>query len=129
MTLLSIGDRLKFLDAVHFLYEKDNTMGAHYSYPQMNTIFQRLSDRISKSLSKQTNNKNDSNERSSYVQKIYCRFCGKTNPVSLKYCLECKMPTAVPPSQVMKVCKKCGLAVNDDSIYCYSCGDRFDDIL
>jgi hypothetical protein len=23
----------------------------------------------------------------------------------------------VPPSQVMKVCKKCGLAVNDDSIY------------
>jgi uncharacterized membrane protein YvbJ len=29
----------------------------------------------------------------------------------------------------MKVCKKCGLAVNDDSIYCYSCGDRFDDIL
>jgi hypothetical protein len=47
----------------------------------------------------------------------------------LKYCLECKMPTAVPPSQVMKVCKKCGLAVNDDSIYCYSCGDRFDDIL
>ena len=25
------------------------------------------------------------------------------------------MPTAVPPSQVMKVCKKCGLAVNDDS--------------
>ena len=129
MTLLSIGDRLKFLDAVHFLYEKDNTMGAHYSYPQMNTIFQRLSDRISKSLSKQTNNKNDSNERSSYVLKIYCRYCGKTNPVSLKYCLECKMPTAVPPSQVMKVCKKCGLAVNDDSIYCYSCGDRFDDIL
>ena len=86
----------------------------HHSYPQMNTIFQRLSDRISKSLSKQTNKKND---------------CGKANPVSLKYCLECKMPTAVPPSQVMKVCKKCGLAVNDDSIYCYSCGDRFDDIL
>jgi hypothetical protein len=24
---LSVGDRLKFLDAVHFLYEKDNTMG------------------------------------------------------------------------------------------------------
>ena len=129
MTLLSIGDRLKFLDAVHFLYEKDNTMGAHYSYPQMNTIFQRLSDRISKSLSKQTNKKNDSNERSSDVQKIHCRYCGKANPVSMKYCLECKMPTAVPPSQVMKVCKKCGLAVNDDSIYCYSCGDRFDDIL
>jgi len=95
----------------------------------MNTIFQRLSDRISKSLSKQTSKKNDSNERSSDVQKIHCRYCGKANPVSLKYCLECKMPTAVPPSQVMKVCKKCGLAVNDDSIYCYSCGDRFDDIL
>jgi membrane protease subunit (stomatin/prohibitin family) len=95
----------------------------------MNTIFQRLSDRISKSLSKQTNKKNDSNKLSSDVQKIYCRYCGKSNPVSLKYCLECKMQTAVPPSQVMKVCKKCGLAVNDDSIYCYSCGDRFDDIL
>ena len=100
----------------------------------MNTIFQRLSDRISKSLSKQTSKKNDSNEGSSDVgssdaQKIHCRYCGKANPVSLKYCLECKMPTAVAPSQVMKVCKKCGLAVNDDSIYCYSCGDRFDDIL
>ena len=104
-------------------------MGGTNSYPQMNTIFQRLSDRISKSLSKQANKKNDSNERSSDVQKIHCRYCGKANPVSLKYCLGCKMPTAVPPSQVMKVCKKCGLAVNDDSIYCYSCGDRFDDIL
>jgi uncharacterized membrane protein YvbJ len=25
----------------------------------------------------------------------------------------------------MKVCEKCGLAVNDDSVYCYSCGTNF----
>jgi uncharacterized membrane protein YvbJ len=29
----------------------------------------------------------------------------------------------------MKVCKKCGLAVNDDSVYCYSCGTKFDDVV
>lgn len=97
----------------------------------MNTIFQRLSDRISKSLSKQTNKRINtvSNEGSSNVQKIYCRFCGKSNLVSLEYCMRCRMPTAVPPSQIMKVCKKCGLAVNDDSVYCYSCGTEFDDVV
>jgi uncharacterized membrane protein YvbJ len=35
------------------------------------------------------------------------------------------MPIKVPPSQIMKVCEKCGLAVNDDSVYCYSCGTIF----
>jgi membrane protease subunit (stomatin/prohibitin family) len=97
----------------------------------MNTIFQRLSDRISKSLSKQTNKRINtvSNESPSNVQKIYCRFCGKGNLVSLEYCVRCRMATAVPPSQIMKVCKKCGLAVNDDSVYCYSCGTKFDDVV
>ena len=97
----------------------------------MNTIFQRLSDRISKSLSKQTNKRINtvSNESPTNVQKIYCRFCGKGNLVSSEYCVRCRMPTAVPPSQIMKVCKKCGLAVNDDSAYCYSCGNKFDDVV
>lgn len=91
----------------------------------MNSIFQRLSNKISKSLSKQTDEEKSSTSTSSDIQKIYCRFCGKANPVSSEHCFQCKMPTIMPPSQVLKVCEKCGLAVNDDSVYCYSCGTIF----
>jgi ribosomal protein L37E len=96
----------------------------------MTSIFHRLSNKISKSLSKDANEESSTgsssvNQRSSTIQKIYCRFCGKDNPVSSEYCLQCRMPIKVPPSQVMKVCEKCGLAVNDDSVYCYSCGTIF----
>ena len=65
------------------------------------------------------------NQSSSTIHKIYCRFCGKDNPAPSEYCLQCRMPIKVPPSQVMKVCENCGLAVNDDSVYCYSCGTIF----
>jgi len=31
-----------------------------------------------------------------------------------------------PPSTIMKACTKCGLAMNDDSVFCASCGTRFE---
>ena len=68
-----------------------------------------------------------SNQSSSNIQKVYCRFCGKDNLAPSEYCLQCKRQITVSPSQIMKVCEKCGLAVNDDSIYCYSCGTKLFD--
>jgi Double zinc ribbon len=95
----------------------------------MNSIFQKLSDKLSKSLSKQEYKKSDvpSSSTSTDKEKVYCRFCGRNNPVTSEYCLECGMQTRMLPSNIMKVCQKCGLAVNDDSVYCFSCGTRFDE--
>ena len=104
----------------------------HHSYSRMASIFHRLSNKISKSLSKanevSSTGSSSVNQSSSTIQKIYCRFCGKDNPASSENCLQCRMPIKAAPSQVMKVCEKCGLAVNDDSVYCYSCGAPFDDV-
>jgi hypothetical protein len=97
----------------------------------MNRIFQTLSNKISKSLSKQKD-KELSTASSSITQgpsnKIYCKFCGRDNPVTSEYCLGCGMQMRMLPFNIMKVCQKCGLVVNDDSVYCYSCGTKFDDI-
>jgi uncharacterized membrane protein YvbJ len=32
-----------------------------------------------------------------------------------------------PPSTIMKACTNCGLAMNDDSVFCASCGTRFEE--
>ena len=55
---------------------------------------------------------------------IYCRFCGRRNPASLTFCQDCKRSMDVPPSHMLKVCTKCGSAINNDDVYCYSCGAR-----
>lgn len=97
----------------------------------LTTIFQRLSNKIFKSLSKgaddESSTVSSSYQSYSNIQKVYCRFCGKDNPASSEYCLQCRRQITVSPSQIMKVCEKCGLAVNDDSVYCYSCGTNFFD--
>ncbi len=91
----------------------------------MADIFQKLYSKISKSLTNRiAEDSSRANRVSSSTQKIYCRLCGKDNSVSLERCMRCGMPITVHPSQVMKVCTKCGLAVNDDSAYCYSCGTK-----
>ena len=96
---------------------------------KLTTIFQRLSNKIFKSLSKGTDEESgtvsSSNQSFSNVQKVYCRSCGKDNSASSEYCLQCRRQITVFPSQIMKVCEKCGQAVNDDSVYCYSCGTKF----
>jgi hypothetical protein len=104
--------------------EKTNNNDQTISSIQMNSVFQRLFNKISKSFSKQRDEEKPSS--SSYdIQKIYCRFCGKANPASSEHCSQCKKPITIPPSKVLKVCEKCGLAVNDDSVYCYNCGTVF----
>jgi len=30
----------------------------------------------------------------------------------------------VSPSQILKVCSMCDSAINNDDVYCYSCGTR-----
>jgi hypothetical protein len=101
---------------------------------RISRIFHKLSDKIS--LSKDTSKELENISSSSFnqssstdKQKIYCRFCGKDNPAASEYCSECRTQITMTPSQVMKVCQKCGLAVNDDSVYCYSCGTKVDDAI
>lgn len=112
--------------------EKANSNDENCHIYKLTTIFQRLSNKIFKSLSKGADEEQStvsSYQSSSNIQKLYCRFCGKDNPISSEYCLQCRRQITMSPSQIMKVCEKCGLAVNDDSVYCYSCGTNlFDEI-
>jgi RNA polymerase subunit RPABC4/transcription elongation factor Spt4 len=62
-----------------------------------------------------------------HEDKIYCRSCGRKNPASRQSCQVCGMRTDIPPSEIMKVCNKCGSAVNDDDAYCFRCGSVFSD--
>ena len=78
-------------------------------------------------MNEESSTVSSSNQSSSNIQKVYCRFCGKVNPASSEYCLQCRRHITVSPSQIVKVCEKCDLAVNDDSIYCYNCGTKFFD--
>jgi hypothetical protein len=61
-------------------------------------------------------------------EKIYCRFCGKSNSQVQEVCSKCGSRLNSPPSTIMKACTKCGLAANDDSIFCTRCGTRFEDV-
>jgi RNA polymerase subunit RPABC4/transcription elongation factor Spt4 len=61
-------------------------------------------------------------------EKIYCRFCGTANSQGQDVCSKCGSRLNVPPSTIMKACTKCGLAANDDSIYCTRCRARFEDL-
>ena len=61
-------------------------------------------------------------------EKIYCRFCGTDNSQEQGVCSKCGIRLSVPPSTIMKACTKCGLAANDDSIFCTRCRTRFEDL-
>ncbi|MGA6991253.1 MAG: hypothetical protein WBL67_06305 [Nitrososphaeraceae archaeon] len=55
---------------------------------------------------------------------IYCRFYVRDNPaLSIAY-QDYKRNIDVPPSQMLKVCTKRGSAINNDDVYCYSCGTK-----
>jgi hypothetical protein len=56
------------------------------------------------------------------LTKIYCRFCGKPNSAVQEFYTTCAMRLNSQPSAIMKACTKCGLAMNDDSVFCASCG-------
>jgi hypothetical protein len=77
-------------------------------------------DKISSILTNRVDRKKGSSDISG--NHIYCRFCGRKNRVSLTICQDCKQSMDVPPSQMLKVCTKCGSAINNDDAYCYSCG-------
>jgi ribosomal protein L40E len=79
-------------------------------------IFDRITNSISKRIQQEKMHSKVSENN------IYCRFCGKKNPVSRTSCQACKMRTDIAPSEILKVCSKCGTAINNDDIYCIRCG-------
>lgn len=56
---------------------------------------------------------------------VFCSFCGLLNLAANEYCASCNMRINLPPSKMMKLCEKCSSSVNDDSAYCYACGNSF----
>jgi predicted amidophosphoribosyltransferase len=87
-------------------------------------LFRKITNKITKPkeelLYKSSKTKNV-NER------IYCRFCGKPNSPAQGICTKCGMELNPLPSTIMKACAKCGLAMNEDSIFCTRCGTRLED--
>jgi hypothetical protein len=98
----------------------------HHTVTFMNVgrLFRKITNKITKPkeelLDKSSKTKNVS-------ERIYCRFCGKPNSLAQELCTKCEMRLNLPPSTIMKACIKCGLAMNDDSIFCTRCGTRFED--
>ena len=70
----------------------------------------------------------NSSKTNNTSEKIYCRFCGTANSQGQDVCSKCGSRLNVPPSAIMKACTKCGLAANDDSIFCTRCRTRFEDL-
>ena len=91
-------------------------------------LLHRIANKITKPKKKQQQqlDKSKANTKKDITQ-IYCRFCGKPNPPMQESCTTCAMRLSSPPSTIMKVCTKCGLAMNDDSLFCASCGTRFEE--
>jgi RNA polymerase subunit RPABC4/transcription elongation factor Spt4 len=93
-------------------------------------IIQRMANKIIKSKEKQHEQQQSQLDKISstehIVEKIYCRFCGEVNPSMQEFCTVCGMRLHIPPSAIMKACTKCGLAMNDDSVFCSGCGTKFD---
>jgi RNA polymerase subunit RPABC4/transcription elongation factor Spt4 len=91
-------------------------------------IIYRIANKITKSKEKQKQPQLDKSSNTEYiVEKIYCRFCGKVNSSMQEFCTMCGMRLHIPPSTIMKACTKCGLAMNDDSIFCAGCGTKFEE--
>jgi RNA polymerase subunit RPABC4/transcription elongation factor Spt4 len=97
-------------------------------------LLHQIANKITKSKSKskqeseqQVNKRLITTKDDVVVEKIYCRFCGKPNLSTQEFCTMCGNNLNPPPSTIMKACTKCGLAMNDDSIFCASCGTRFEE--
>ena len=69
-----------------------------------------------------------SSKTNNTYERIYCRYCGTSNSQGQDVCSKCGSRLNVPPSTIMKACTKCGLAANDDSIFCTRCRTRFEDL-
>jgi RNA polymerase subunit RPABC4/transcription elongation factor Spt4 len=91
-------------------------------------IIYRIANKITKSKKQQQPQLYKSSNNESIVEKIYCRFCGKVNSSMQEFCTMCGMRLHIPPSAIMKACTKCGLAMNDDSMFCAGCGTKFEDV-
>ena len=90
-------------------------------------IIHRIANKITKSNEKQQSQLDKSSNTEYIVEKIYCRFCGKVNSSMQEFCTICGMRLNIPPSTIMKACTKCGLAMNNDSIFCSGCGTKFEE--
>ena len=90
-------------------------------------IIHRIANKITKSNEKQQSQLDKSSNTEYNVEKIYCRFCGKVNSSMQEFCTICGMRLHIPPSAIMKACTKCGLAMNNDSIFCSGCGTKFEE--
>ena len=97
-------------------------------------LFRKITDKITKlkdreiEIEGQEVSDSDSKTNNNISEKIYCRFCGTANSQGQDVCSKCRSTLNVPPSAIMKACIKCGLAANDDSIFCTRCGTRFHDV-
>jgi Double zinc ribbon len=90
-------------------------------------LFEKINNFISRRFNQENKAPDNLVARSEVSENdIYCRFCGRKNSASRTSCQVCKMRIDVLPSQVEKVCSKCGSAVNNDDIYCFRCGTVFD---
>jgi hypothetical protein len=91
-------------------------------------LLHRIANKITKPKEKKEHQLDKSTANTNKdITKIYCRFCGKRNSSIQEYCTTCGMRLNSLPSAIMKACTKCGLAMNDDSVFCASCGTRFDE--
>ena len=95
-------------------------------------LFRKITDKITKLKDREIEGQEPpdrgSKTNNNISEKIYCRFCGKSNSQGLEVCLKCGTRLNPPPSTIMKACTKCGLAANDDSIFCTRCGTTFEDV-
>jgi RNA polymerase subunit RPABC4/transcription elongation factor Spt4 len=97
-------------------------------------LFRKITNKITKTkdreieIERQELSDSSLKTNNNISEKIYCRFCSKSNSQGQEICSKCGGRLNPPPSTIMKACTKCGLAANDDSIFCTRCGTRFEDI-
>ena len=96
-------------------------------------LFRKIANKITKPKEREMEVEREvqldsSSKTNNTSERIYCRFCGTANSQGQDVCSKCGSRLNVPPSTIMKACTKCGLAANDDSIYCNRCRTRFEDL-
>lgn len=96
-------------------------------------LFRKIANKITKPKEREMEVEREvqldsSSKTNNTSERIYCRFCGTANSQGQDVCSKCGSRLDVPPSTIMKACTKCGLAANDDSIYCTRCRTRFEDL-
>jgi RNA polymerase subunit RPABC4/transcription elongation factor Spt4 len=96
-------------------------------------LFRKIANKIAKPKGREIEVEREvqldsSSKTNNTSEKIYCRFCGTANSQGQDVCSKCGSRLNVPPSTIMKACTKCGLAANDDSIFCTRCRTRLEDL-